>query len=187
MKAPEVEVNSMEVEANGADAWQRFEEVTKDLPTGKRLYRSSAPHYDDEDEVQTVAESDEQFLQSKSITGVISLNQYPYDSNSLALLKKYKIDYLQRPVVDFNSPTQADFAAANTFFLAHTATLIHCGYGHGRTGTGVTALQLYATKGANPRESEWVSVNHVEKDTQIQALRDLKKSLQVILHAIVPS
>ena len=168
----------------GAEAWQRFEEVTKYLPTGKRLFRSSAPHYDGEDEIQTVTESDAQFLQTKGINGIISLNEFSYDSSSLALLKKYKIDYLHRPVIDFGSPTQADFAAANTFFLAHTVTLIHCGYGHGRTGTGVTALQLYATKGANPPESDWSSVNHVEKETQIQALRQLKQSLQVNIHPI---
>ncbi|KAH9935269.1 MAC/Perforin domain-containing protein [Amylocystis lapponica] len=182
----EIGVPSRLGEARGADAFSNFREVKDFLPSGKHLYRSSAPHYPGDDEIQHVDDSDLKFLQSKGITGIISFNSKPYDSASQALMKTYKIDYLHRPVGDFKPPTQADFAAANTFFLARTTTMLHCGAGYGRTGTGVTALQLYATRGKNPPQGDWKTVNDVEEDCQVAQLVVLRDSLIVGDAAIAP-
>jgi protein-tyrosine phosphatase len=55
-------------------------------------------------------------------------------------------------------------------------TLVHCGHGHGRTGTCVTALQIGATRGFAPLEAEWKAVNHVEAEGQMTVLRELRET-----------
>ena len=152
--------------------WQRFRQVTEFIPSGHKLYRSSAPNYP----IQDLTAVSVQFLTSKGIDSVISFAETPYTSEALQLLDDAKIDYIHLSVVDFSAPTLAQLSAANDFFLRHDTTLVHCGYGHGRTGTGVTALQLYATKGTAPVQMDWSAKNYVETVDQIKVLENLRDS-----------
>ena len=119
------------------------------------------------------------FLKQYNVNGIISFNQCPYDDASKKLLQDNNIGLLHCPVVDFKAQTMDDFENVNKFFKDRKTTLMHCGYGHGRTGTGVTALQLYHTKGNNPTTEEVrYGVNHIEEQVQKDALEDLRKKIQ---------
>jgi protein tyrosine phosphatase len=156
-------------------AWQRFKQVTKYIPPDHQLYRASAPNYAG-GTTQFLTEAAVQFLSDRGIDSIISFNEHPYNAAALQLLEDANVDYIHLRVVDFTAPTLDQLRNANEFFLQHKATLIHCGYGHGRTGTGVTALQLYATKGSAPVETDWNMENHVESIAQIKVLQNLRDS-----------
>ncbi|KAL6305687.1 hypothetical protein BKA93DRAFT_824798 [Sparassis latifolia] len=162
--------------------WERWEQVTKYITPGHKLYRASAPNYNEGegDRSQKLTATAVKFLTDRGVDSIISFNQYPYKDDEKKLLDAAKISYLHLPVKDFTAPTLAQLKSAIIFFTGpkQHATLVHCGYGHGRTGTGVTALQLNATKGVNPPESEWKSQNHVEKLEQEAVLRALRDSLR---------
>lgn len=134
----------------------------------------------DSDITQNLTETAIQFLVEKGIDGIISLNQYPYTDAQHQALKKANIEYLHVPVVDFTPPTMAQLKDIVQFHERRetTSTLIHCGYGYSRTGAALTAIQLYATKGENPNESEWTKVNKVESRSQMSALREYQNSLR---------
>ncbi|KAJ3490747.1 hypothetical protein NLI96_g1212 [Meripilus lineatus] len=154
--------------------WYRWQEVTQYVLQGHRLFRASAPNYDEHkgDNSQNLTADSVRFLASQGITGVISFNHNPYTAAQIALLTASKIKYLHLPVEDFHPPSYEQLLSAIEFYrsLGNNATLIHCGYGHGRTGTGVTAVQLSSTGGQSPPQSQWKSVNHVETDPQVESL-----------------
>lgn len=160
--------------------WYRWEQVAKYVSSGHKLYRSSTPNYAGLDLSQNLTPTAVQFLTEKGIDNIISFNQYSYTDDERKLLADAKTSYLHLPVVDFNAPTLEQLESAITFFndAAHKSTLVHCGYGHGRSGTGVTGLQLNATRGENPPEADWKTVNHVEDPTQIAVLRTLRDKLK---------
>ena len=162
-----------------ADEWMRFYEVTEHVPADRRLFRSSAPNYNKGG--QPLTQSAVDFLVSQGVNSIISFHQLPYgDTTGKSLLESAGILYHHIPVADFTAPTQQQLKDAVEFFasISSACTLVHCGYGHGRTGTGVTALQLAATQGKNPGEEDWIKINHVETASQIQALRQFRDSLQ---------
>ncbi len=163
-----------------AEEWHRFLQVTNYIPAPYRLYRSSAPNYVNEDSDQKLTDTAVAFLVDKKITRIISANAVKYNATELGRLQKAGISYLHLPVVDFTAPTIAQLTSAADFFRAatNTGTLVHCGYGYGRTGTFVTGLQLSMTSGKNPPESDWMSVNHVEKPGQVDVLNEWIKKIQ---------
>ncbi|EGN97289.1 hypothetical protein SERLA73DRAFT_183963 [Serpula lacrymans var. lacrymans S7.3] len=160
--------------------WLQWDQETKFVSPGHKLYRSSAPSYAGSDSTQKLTETAVQYLQTQGIDSVISFNQVPYNATEMQLLKDAKISYLHLPVMDYTAATIQQLRSAIAFYKdpKHKATLVHCGFGWGRTGTGVTAIQLDATQGANPPESEWKSVNHVEESVQVAVLKQLKSELQ---------
>jgi len=91
------------------------------------------------------------------------------------------IAYLHLHVDDWCAPTLEQLKQANEFFVGKSSTLLHCGYGHGRTGTGVTGLQICTTNGQtlNPFASTWWGSrgNHVEKRRQMSVLAELRNDL----------
>lgn len=137
---------------NMSAEWQRFQEVTRYMPSGHRLYRASTPNYSGHDSSQCLTDTAVQFLADQGIDSIISLNEHPYTTTEMNRLNNANIAYHHIGVADFQAPTIAQLGSANRFFREHQATLVHCGYGHGRTGTAVTALQLYATRGRYPGE-----------------------------------
>ncbi|KDR84168.1 hypothetical protein GALMADRAFT_236857 [Galerina marginata CBS 339.88] len=162
--------------------WQRFHQVTAHIPPTHRLYRASAPNYLFNDITQQLTESASAFLVSHHITRIISLTQPKYTDSELEALDKAGIQYLHLPVKDFTAPTLDQLASAAEFFWGAegTGTLVHCGYGHGRTGTCVTALQLFVTRGESPPEEEWRGVNRVEKDVQVDVLREYREKVRKV-------
>jgi protein-tyrosine phosphatase len=139
-----------------AAGWRNWAQVTKYV-TNKSLYRSSAPNYSGEDCTQQLTPAAVGYLADNGIDSIISFNEHPYNEDEHQLLRNAKINYLHLPVKDFGAPTLGQLEDAITFFTnpGQQSTLVHCGYGRGRTGTGVTALQLHATAGRKPDESEW--------------------------------
>ncbi|KAF9234021.1 protein-tyrosine phosphatase-like protein [Melanogaster broomeanus] len=155
-----------------SNEWHRFGEVTKHVTQGKRLYRASAPNYSDQKLTPTAVK----FLLDHNIKRIISANHHRYTDKEMALLDDNDIAYRHLPVPDFTAPTREQLTSAVDFYRGaeNTGTIVHCGYGHGRTGTIVTALQLFSTWGDNPPEDEWKNVNHVETTEQAAVLRTLR-------------
>lgn len=181
--------NNGEVSAADEDTvYRRFKQV-KDYtgPNTKRLiYRSSAPNYRELDEggsdkTQVFDEKAYKFLKDNKVKMVISFNQWPYDKTTKAYkdMEKDGIQYHHFSVVDFDSPTaeQMKQAIAKMDTVMMGTVLVHCGYGWGRTGTLITAMQLKNTGGEAPDEIWWKKGpndeggNHVERDGQIETLR----------------
>lgn len=128
--------------------FHRFEWVTERMPGGDKLARSSAPNYDGEDSDQKLTQKSIKFLQEQKITHVISLNSLANDDDTIKKkLTDNSIAYTPLPVEDFHAPTAQQLSDGNAAYRKHrTGTLVWCGYGHGRTGTMITALQIYAEK-----------------------------------------
>jgi len=167
-----------------SNEWHEWKQVTEHVASGHKLYRSSAPSYADDDTTQKLTPTAVKYLTDEGIDSIISFNQYSYKNHEKQLLAVANISYLHLPVKDFTPPTLAQLESATTFFLEQHSTLLHCGFGHGRTGTGVTGLQLNATQGAEPAESEW-KTNHVETPQQMAVLRQLRDELRKKGAAIV--
>ena len=163
--------------------WRNWEQVTRHLKEGRKVYRSSAPNYQGYDESQMLTPTAVKFLTDNNVYSIISFNRQPYNSSEKELLEAENIKYLHLPVQDFTPPTIDQLKEAIAFFNSpeltpSTGTLIHCGYGKGRTGTAVTAMQLDATGGKDPDESMWQSENHVERPAQMAILREYKAKLR---------
>ncbi|KAI0379299.1 hypothetical protein F5Y04DRAFT_131959 [Hypomontagnella monticulosa] len=150
-----------------AAGFYRFEWVKGHIPDSDRLARSSAPYYNGEDADQRLTDTSIKFLKENKIEHVISLNSFADDEDITNKLVSNGIVYTPLPVEDFHAPTLDDLSTGNKEYRKHRAgTLTWCGYGHGRTGTMVTGLQIYAEKDkANPQritEAEYKK-NHVEQ------------------------
>ncbi|PHH61787.1 hypothetical protein CDD81_7951 [Ophiocordyceps australis] len=164
----------------------RFEYITEHFNPGDKLARSSAPNYDDtvqKDETQEVRPETIGFLQEQGITQIISLNEQAEDARVREPIEKASIKYLPMPAKDFTPPGREQMRQAwDTFSQNRASTLVCCGYGHGRTGTLVSALQIYAEseKSAPQRLTRAdYDKNHVERDEQRQVLEDLQNELGI--------
>ncbi|KAH0827446.1 hypothetical protein J3R83DRAFT_4134 [Lanmaoa asiatica] len=164
-----------------AAGWHRFTQVTKSVPSGHKLYRASAPNYNGRDSDQDLTQAAVNFLVSQGIDSIISFNEYEYEAEEKKRLADARppIQYLHLKLGDFKPPTLAQFKQANDFFLQNTSTLVHCGYGHGRTGTGITGLQTYTENGRAMRlvAKSWSTMlvrggNNVEKREQVSILSE---------------
>ena len=161
--------------------WHRFTHVTEFVPSGHKLYRSSAPNYKSKDSDQNLTQAAVDFLVSQGIDSIISFNGYEYRAVEKERLAKAvpPIRYLHLELGDFKPPTLSQFKQANDFFLQNTSTLVHCGYGWGRTGTGITGLQIYTENGKTlqPLAETWSTSlnsdgNNVEKQEQMSILAE---------------
>ncbi|KIY66178.1 phosphatases II [Cylindrobasidium torrendii FP15055 ss-10] len=163
--------------------FKRFVEVLQHVSGGRRLFRSSAPGYDDvnEDAPQNLTADDIEVLTSRGITRIVSLNEQGYTPAALERLKNAGIAYLHLPVVDFTAPSMDQIKRAVTFWskAPKTNMLVHCGYGHGRTGTMITALQLWMTNGHLGLDST-MTANYVEREVQREVLRRYQAELMNI-------
>ena len=167
-------------EAAASAGWFRWRQVTAHIPPDCVLYRASSPNYTTGDVSQRLDADAVDFLAQVGVRGIASFNSVPYAAKWTALLAAAGIDYLHLPTPDRTPPSRADLDAAREFLLAKKCVLVHCGYGHGRTGTGVTAIQLYQTRGLLPPEEDWMAINYVETAEQVQALRYLAEELQQV-------
>ncbi|KAI2471266.1 hypothetical protein F4781DRAFT_387917 [Annulohypoxylon bovei var. microspora] len=150
-----------------AAGFYRFKWVEGHIPNSDRLARSSAPYYNGSDSDQKLTDDSIKFLKESKIEHVISLNSLANDIGIKENLKSNGIAYTPLPVEDFHAPTLNDLSTGNKEYRKHRAgTLVWCGHGHGRTGTMVTGLQIYAEKDkTSPQhisEDEYRN-NHVEQ------------------------
>ncbi|RDA89141.1 hypothetical protein CP532_2225 [Ophiocordyceps camponoti-leonardi (nom. inval.)] len=125
--------------------FRRFEWVTDHLGQGDKLARSSAPHYRCDDASQTVTEESVQFLKEKGIKHVISLNTYAESPAIAKALKEGDIEYTPLPTLDYEPVSLGHVLQGVEAFVKspEEPTLVWCGFGHGRTGTLITAIQMY--------------------------------------------
>ncbi|QRV78770.1 hypothetical protein RhiJN_06785 [Ceratobasidium sp. AG-Ba] len=145
-----------------------------------QLFRSAGPHYSlpPGDEIQNIDDDCATVLRSYSIKVIISLNAQPYDQRSLDRLRELDIDYHHYPLMDYAAPDLGQLQEIFDNFEEtpeNSVALIHCGDGMGRTGTAVSAIQLYLT-GGNTDRSVWED-NAVERETQFQVLAHLRRAL----------
>ncbi|POR33691.1 Protein-tyrosine phosphatase [Tolypocladium paradoxum] len=160
---------------------RRFEWVTNHFQHGNMVARSSAPHYVAHDSDHMVTPETIKFLNNEGITHVISLNHEAHAHHIKTALANGGIAYTPLPVPDFGPPTLQDFKKGWEAFVKHrSGTLVWCGYGHGRTGTMISALQTYAEKEKLSPQAltrEDYDNNHVEREAQKQVLEELQRSL----------
>ncbi|QRV93548.1 hypothetical protein RhiJN_21566 [Ceratobasidium sp. AG-Ba] len=148
--------------------------------SNRKLFRSAAPHYKypPGDEIQNIDDGCAAVLESYNIRVIISLNGEPYDQPSQDRLRGLGIDYHHYPIVDFTAPTIDQLQEMFENYgetPENSAALIHCGAGIGRTGTAVSAIQLYLT-GGNTDRAVWED-NGVEREPQFRVLGDLRRLL----------
>lgn len=165
-----------------SDEWLRWEEVTTLNFPGHKLYRASCPNYykGKGDKSQNLTPRAVKFLVDEGINGIISFNENKYDAAEQKRLKAANIRYCWLPVIDYNAQTMDQLKTALKFHrdTPGAVTLVHCGFGWGRTGVGVTALQLVVGKGVRPAKTTWKVKNHIEKECQFDALDDWVKLVQ---------
>ncbi|KJZ68267.1 hypothetical protein HIM_12345 [Hirsutella minnesotensis 3608] len=118
------------------------------------------------------------FLKSQGITHVIGVNSDAENEEIRSRLRQGGIDYTVLVVADLTSPTVGQLRQAYDAFRRHkTGTLVWCGYGHGRTGTAVSAIQILSETGRGSGykfTDEDFNKNHVETETQLKTLRALQ-------------
>jgi hypothetical protein len=140
-----------------------------------RLARSSAPHYSGRDEDQNMDQEAVDFLVSEGITNIISFNAHPLSQEEMDRLNAQRITYHHICLPDFAAPTLNQLEMLQSYYTAGGPTLIYCGFGQGRTGTAISALQLY--DGRRLVDIDY-KANGVETSEQIKALDDLKDMLE---------
>lgn len=160
---------------------ERFEIVREHIAPGDLLARSSAPYYNGNDADQKITDDTIAAFKEAGIKHVISLNEHANAEDMKSALAAAGIAYTPLPVEDFQSPTADDFQQGWKGFVAHRdGTLVWCGFGHGRTGTMVSALQMFAMHERGETLAQTVDdyrKNHVEKPWQEAALDELQKLL----------
>jgi len=160
----------------GSQIFKRFKWVING-----QLARSSAPNYKDgvkydADKAQLMDDAAVQFLLLHKIKNVISMNQWELSPPEKQKLSNKGISYTHLGVQDFHAPTLSQLEQAQHSYTSHihTATLVYCGHGHGRTGTVISALQLYS--GQDRTDGDYYD-NYVEAKEQIDVLDQLRKKL----------
>jgi len=162
--------------------WKKWDEVlSPQVPYNQHLYRSACPNYDGhDDESQSFTRTSLDFIQEIGITTIISFNNVQYSPYARTILSRAvpPIEYLWIPLPDFTAPTRDQICQmADLVDVRQGSTLVHCGAGFGRTGTGITALELHWSWGTQPEPgddegSNWKEKNKVEEPCQVAALKD---------------
>ncbi|KAJ2900049.1 uncharacterized protein MKZ38_002667 [Zalerion maritima] len=136
----------------GFTNWRRVKEC---IPEEYVLYRASAPWWRKKSHnIQDLPDSTLHFLsKSAGIKHVISLHLDGDRDDIRERLETAKIHYTPLPTMDWTAPKQDILLRGIQEFLEHgTPALIWCAAGCGRTGTMVTAIQMYFESQKPPAE-----------------------------------
>lgn len=144
------------------------------------LARSSAPYYLSQDSDQSMDAAAISQLIAEGINDIISLNEVALGEEVVQALLEKGISYLWSSIKDFGAPMEDRWESIKKRYQKNKAenkpTLVYCGYGHGRMGTIISALQILdGCRFRNLRECS--GKHHVEKEVQWQLLDTLQKSL----------
>lgn len=159
-----------ELKAAGLQRFLRVQDYFQ--PTDGPIYRSSSPFYTNRDSTQKCRPSTAEFLKRHGIKTVISLNSRARNSCFRRMYEPYGITYVAVPVWDMRAPRYKDLDNIVRAFQTgrhRGGILVWCGYGHGRAGTAITAMQLSVQASLPPERRALV------KKTQLKAL--LSKNL----------
>lgn len=109
------------------------------------LARSAQPNYKGKDAPHEIGFLQADFLKKKGITCVISSNEYELPDHSKKLLGSHGIAYFHFRIKDYTAASDKELMTVADIIEANRkrgATLVHCGFGEGRTGTMVAAWAM---------------------------------------------
>ena len=135
-----------------------------------RLARSSAPYYDGEDADENINETSIGFLNNYGIKNIISLNSVELSPRQKGRLRAARISYSHIKAVKCTAVTQEQFDQIRNAYDNAGVTVVYCGYGDGRTGMAISAIQLFQSRALDDRD---YMENGVQCPSQIAALNAL--------------
>ena len=135
-----------------------------------RLARSSAPYYDGEDADESINETSIEFLNNYGIKNIISLNSVELSPRQRGWLRAAGISYSHIKTIEYTAVTQEQFDQIWSAYDTAGATIVYCGYGDGRTGMAISAIQLFQGRGL---ENNDYRENGVQCPSQVAALNAL--------------
>ncbi|KAI5923101.1 hypothetical protein F4810DRAFT_720507 [Camillea tinctor] len=139
-----------------------------------RLARSSAAHFSSDDLDEDMDQEAVDYLKKYGITSIISLNSPSLPSQATDRLQSNGISYDHISVTEFYAPTLDQLEQLNKLYQSQTVTLISAGFGYGRTGTAISALQLYDGRTLSDGDFR---TNNVDSPDQIRVLKNLRSKL----------
>ncbi|KAJ7638091.1 protein-tyrosine phosphatase-like protein [Mycena rosella] len=157
-------------------ALHRFDWVITDV-----LARSSAPNYNGKDSDQRMDVRAIEQLVKLGVKSIISLNEHVLLEDEIEGLTRKGITYFHSPIVDFSVPTVDQMQDICREFVRNRdqnpprSSLVYCGYGHGRTGTVITGIQMLLGR-RFPNRAAYRD-NHVETGAQMDFLDAFQKSM----------
>ena len=149
----------------GNSVFRRFQWV---IPG--RLARSSAPYYNGEDADESINETSIEFLDKYRIKNIISLNSVELSPRPRGWLRAAEISYSHIKAVECAAVTQDQFDQIWNAYDKAGATIVYCGYGDGRTGMAISAIQLFQGRALDDNDYR---ENGVQCPSQIAALNAL--------------
>ena len=135
-----------------------------------RLARSSAPYYNGEDADESINETSIEFLNNYRIKNIISLNSVELSPHQKGRLRKAKISYSHIMAVKCTAVTQEQFDQIWNAYDKAGVTIVYCGYGNGRTGMAISAIQLFQGRALD--DNDYME-NGVQCPSQLAALKKL--------------
>jgi len=140
-----------------------------------RLARSSAPFYDGEDADESINEISIEFLNNYGIKNIISLNSVELSPRQEGRLHRAKILYSHIKAVGCSAVTQEQFDQIWNAYDKGGVTIVYCGYGDGRTGMAISAIQLFQGRALDENDYK---ENGVQCSSQIAALNALSDRIK---------
>ena len=135
-----------------------------------RLARSSAPYYDGEDADENINETSIEFLNNYGIKNIISLNSLELSLRQKGRLRAAKISYSHIKAEKCAAVTQEQFDQIWNSYDKAGVTVVYCGFGDGRTGMAISAIQLFQRRVLDDKD---YMENGVQCPSQIAALNAL--------------
>lgn len=115
------------------------------------------------------------FLDKHGIRQVVSLNEFCLTQSEKDDLADSGIAYkhVGMTVAELFTPTLMQLVAVDIAYsnVGTGATLVYCGDGHGRTGTAITALQMFGGRLDMSRDD--YKENNVETEAQMKVLDEI--------------
>ena len=139
-----------------------------------RLARSSAPYYNGEDVDENINETSIEFLHDHGIKNIISLNSVELPPRPRGWLRAAKISYSHIKTVECTAMTQEQFDEIWNTYNEAGATIVYCGYGDGRTGMAISAIQLFQGRALDENDFR---ANGVQCSSQLAALNVLSERI----------
>ncbi|KAG0639002.1 hypothetical protein HOY80DRAFT_1076030 [Tuber brumale] len=139
-----------------------------------RLARSSAPYYDGEDSDESINETSIESLRNHEIKNIISLNSIEVSPREKGRLRAAKISYSHIKAAEGTAFTQEQFEQIWNAYNKAGTTIVYCGYGDGRTGMAISAIQLYEGRTLSDLAYR---ANGVQCLSQLAALNELSERI----------
>jgi len=138
------------------------------------LARSSAPYYNGEDADENINETSIEFLHNYGINNTISLNSIEVPPRQKGWLHAAKISHSHIKAVECTAISQEQFYQVWDAYNKAGVTIVYCGYGGGRTGMAISAIQLFQGQALDDNDFR---ANGVGCSSQLAALNALNNRL----------